>query len=125
MVADGLDTSLLFRKTLITLHALVKLGILIVTDVHKVFLDIKDFLLIDVLIVVLDNVRCCFLDVMKSNRQTNNLQLLLMNTSIIKYSLFICFVELLFEFSLDLDDFIAYTLQVNGPLFTLLIDRVL
>lgn len=62
---------------------------------------------------------------MESDGQSNDLKLLLLDASIIKDSLLVETVELLLELGLDLDNLIADALQVDEPLLTLLLDRVL
>jgi len=54
--ADSLKSSLLLGKGLIVLHPLIKLSVLVIADVHEVFLGLKNLLLFQELVVILYHV---------------------------------------------------------------------
>ena len=120
--ANCLQSGLLLGEALVVLDHLVKLSVLIVADMHEVFLGLEDFLLIEELVVIFDHIRSSLLHVMKGDRQTDDLELLLLNTSVIEYTLLVKRVELLLELGLNLDDLIADTLQIDEPLLSLLLN---
>lgn len=124
MVANGLDTRLLFNEAFIVLHHLVVLLTLVVANVQEVFLQFKHLFLLNELVTEFDHVLACLFDVMESNCESDDLQLLLLDAGLIEQSLLVKREELLLELGLDLLDFVFDVLELDQPLLALLFTRV-
>lgn len=107
-------------EALIILHGLVEVAVLVVANVNELLLRVEHAFLLGELLVVLDNVGRGFANVVQCDGQTNDLQLLLLDTRVVEDALLVHGVELLLKLGLDLNDFVSDALQINEPLFALL-----
>ena len=80
--------------------------------------------MLDELVTEFDHVLACLFDVMESNCESDDLQLLLLDAGLIEQSLLVKREELLLELGLDLLDFVFDVLELDQPLLALLFTRV-
>jgi len=98
---------LLLLEALVVFHSLVELRVLIIADVHEIFLFLKKSLLLSKLLVVLDYVVCCLFDVMQADSQTDDLEFLFLDSSIVENTPLVQAIKLLLKSRLDLDNLLA------------------
>lgn len=122
--ADGLDVLLLLLERFVALDPLVVGGQPVVADVKEVLLLLKAVLKIKVLVTELDHIGLGFFDIVKRDRQTDDLKLLLLDAGLVEQALLVELVELLFEGVLDLVDLVAHALEADLPLLLLLLAGV-
>ena len=120
LVAETLDSGLLVNEDSVALHLCIELSELIVADVKELLLLLKLSVLFFELVTELDHVGASLLDVVQGDGKSDDLQLLLIDASIVEDALLLELVDLLFELGLDLGDLVADALEVDLPLLALL-----
>jgi len=116
---------LLIDDDVVLLDVSVELIHLVNADMQEVSLLIKLLLRFDVLIVELEDILFSSLNIMEERGETDNVELLLVDTGIEENSLFVERKELLLKLGLDLDDLSSNSLEIDFPLLLLLLNAIL